>query len=103
MGKYTSERNTVHVRELVNQGEQVLGRVIAGEHLTITRGGQLVAELSPLSIPTNLAVLKKRATQLKAIDPTSLRNDLEGLVDPRPLFAGEFFGEPEQLGDQHRD
>jgi antitoxin (DNA-binding transcriptional repressor) of toxin-antitoxin stability system len=45
MGEYTSERNTVHVRELVNQGEQVLDRVIAGEHLTITRDGQPVPEL----------------------------------------------------------
>ena len=103
MGKYTSERNTVHVRELVNQGEQVLDRVIAGEHLTISRDGQPVAELSPLSTPTNLTTLKKRAAKLKAIDPTSLRNDLEGLVDPWPLFAGEFFGEPEQLSDQHRN
>ena len=70
------------VRELRNQGGRVLDRVLAGEQLTITRDGQPVAELSPLSIPTNLATLKKRAAKLKAIDPTSLRNDLDEIVDP---------------------
>ena len=70
------------VRELRNQGGQVLDRVLAGEQLTITRDGQPVAELSPLSIPTNLTTLKKRAAKLKAIDPTSLRNDLDEIVDP---------------------
>jgi prevent-host-death family protein len=82
MGKNTSESNTVTVRELRNQGGQVLDRVLAGEQLTITRDGQPVAELSPLSIPTNLTTLKKRAAKLKAIDPISLRNDLEEIVDP---------------------
>jgi prevent-host-death family protein len=82
MGKVTSGFNAVTVRELRNQGGQVLDRVLAGEQLTITRDGQPVAELSPLSIPTNLATLKKRAAKLKAIDPTSLRNDLDEIVDP---------------------
>jgi prevent-host-death family protein len=82
MGKNTNESNTVTVRELRNQGGQVLDRVLAGEQLTITRDGQPVAELSPLSIPTNLTTLKKRAAKLKAIDPTSLRNDLDEIVDP---------------------
>ena len=70
------------VRELRNQGGQVLDRVLAGEQLMITRDGQPVAELSPLSIPTNLTTLKKRAAKLKAIDPISLRNDLDEIVDP---------------------
>jgi prevent-host-death family protein len=82
MGKNTNESNTVTVRELRNQGGQVLDRVLAGEQLTITRDGQPVAELSPLSIPTNLTTLKKRAAKLKAIDPISLRNDLDEIVDP---------------------
>ena len=82
MGKNTKESNTVTVRELRNQGGQVLDRVLAGEQLTITRDGQAVAELSPLSIPTNLTTLKKRASKLKAIDPISLRNDLDEIVDP---------------------
>ena len=82
MGKNTTESNTVTVRELRNQGGQVLDRVLAGEQLTITRDGQPVAELSPLSIPTNLTTLKKRAAKLKAIDPISLRNDLDEIVDP---------------------
>lgn len=82
MGKNTKESNTVTVRELRNQGGQVLDRVLAGEQLTITRDGQAVAELSPLSIPTNLTTLKKRAAKLKAIDPISLRNDLDEIADP---------------------
>ena len=82
MGKNTNESNTVTVRELRNQGGQVLDRVLAGEQLTITRDGQPVAELSPLSIPTNLTTLKKRAAKIKAIDPISLRNDLDEIVDP---------------------
>ena len=82
MGKNSKESNTVTVRELRNQGGQVLDRVLAGEQLTITRDGQPVAELSPLSIPTNLTTLKKRAAKLKAIDPISLRNDLDEIVDP---------------------
>lgn len=82
MGKNTKESNTVTVRELRNQGGQVLDRVLAGEQLTITRDGQPVAELSPLSIPTNLTTLKKRAAKLKAIDPISLRNDLDEIIDP---------------------
>ena len=82
MGKNTNESNTVTVRELRNQGGQVLDRVLAGEQLTITRDGQPVAELSPLSIPTNLTTLKKRAAKLKAIDPISLRNDLDEIIDP---------------------
>jgi prevent-host-death family protein len=82
VGKVTSGINAVTVRELRNQGGQVLDRVLAGEQLTITRDGQPVAELSPLSIPTNLTTLKKRAAKLKAIDPISLRNDLDEIVDP---------------------
>ena len=82
MGKNTNESNTVTVRELRNQGGQVLDRVLAGEQLTITRDGQPVAELSPLSIPTNLTTLKRRAAKLKAIDPISLRNDLDEIADP---------------------
>ena len=82
MGKNTNESNTVTVRELRNQGGQVLDRVLAGEQLTITRDGQPVAELSPLSIPTNLTTMKKRAAKLKAIDPISLRNDLDEIADP---------------------
>ena len=81
MGKNTNESNTVTVRELRNQGGQVLDRVLVGEQLTITRDGQPVAELSPLSVPTNLTTLKKRASKLKAIDPISLRNDLDEIVD----------------------
>lgn len=77
MRKKTSEKCAVTVFELRSDSGQVLDRVLAGELLTITRDGQPVAEMSPISIPAGLSTLKTRATKLKAIDPVLLRNDLE--------------------------
>lgn len=77
MRKKTSEKSAVTVFELRSDSGQVLDRVLAGELLTITRDGQPVAEMSPISIPAGLSTLKTRATKLKAIDPVLLRNDLE--------------------------
>ena len=77
MRKKTSGKNAVTVFELRSDSGQVLDRVLAGELLTITRDGQPVAEMSPISIPAGLSALKMRASKLKAIDPASLRNDLE--------------------------
>lgn len=77
MRKRTSGKSADTVFEIRNDSGQVLDRVLAGELLTITRGGQPVAEMSPISIPTGLSTLKTRASKLKAIDPVSLRSDLE--------------------------
>ena len=82
MRKKTSGKSAVTVFELRSDSGQVLDRVLAGELLTITRDGQPVAEMSPISIPAGLSALKTRATKLKAIDPVLLRNDLEELVEP---------------------
>jgi hypothetical protein len=82
MRKKTSGKNAVTVFELRSDSGQVLDRVLAGELLTITRDGQPVAEMSPISIPAGLSTLKTRAAKLKAIDPVLLRNDLEELVEP---------------------
>ncbi len=82
MRKKTSGKNAVTVFELRSDSGQVLDRVLAGELLTITRDGQPVAEMSPISIPAGLSALKMRAAKLKAIDPVLLRNDLEELVEP---------------------
>jgi len=82
MRKKTSGKSVVSVFELRSDSGQVLDRVLAGELLTITRDGQPVAEMSPISIPAGLSTLKTRATKLKAIDPVLLRNDLEQLVEP---------------------
>jgi prevent-host-death family protein len=77
MRKKTYGKSAVTVFEFRNDSGKVLDRVLAGEHLIITRNGQPGAEMSPISIPAGLSALKTRATKLKAIDPTSLRNDLE--------------------------
>ena len=82
MRKKTSGKSAVTVFELRNDSGQALDRVLAGELLTVIRDGQPVAEMSPISIPAGLSTLKTRATKLKAIDPISLRNDLEELVEP---------------------
>ena len=82
MRKKISGKSAVTVFELRSDSGQVLDRVLAGELLTVIRDGQPVAEMSPISIPAGLSTLKTRASRLKAIDPISLRNDLEELVEP---------------------
>ena len=73
----------VTIRELRNQGGQVIERVTAGEALTITRDGQPVAELRPLARPTtSLAVLLERWANLPAVDPAALRIDIDATLDP---------------------
>ena len=82
MRKKISGKSAVTVFELRSDSGQVLDRVLAGELLTVIRDGQPVAEMSPISIPAGLSTLKTRASRLKAIDPISLRNDIEELVEP---------------------
>lgn len=77
MRKKTFGKSAVTVFGLRNDSGQALDRVLAGELLTVIRDGQPVAEMSPISIPAGLSALKTRASKLKAIDPASLRNDLE--------------------------
>lgn len=74
---------TVTVRELRNHGGEVLDRVAAGEHLTVTRSGRPVAELRPIR-PTALssAVLLERWRHVPRVDPAQLRADLDELIDP---------------------
>jgi prevent-host-death family protein len=74
----------VTIRELRNHGGEVVDRVAAGEHLTVTRDGRPVAELRPvLSAPLNARVLLRRWRRLPALDAARLREDTDAVVDPR--------------------
>ena len=72
----------VTVRQLRNQGAEVLDRVLAGEHLTVTRDGRPIAELRPLPRARLRAdQLLNRWSRLPAVDPAALRDDLDRVVD----------------------
>ncbi|MGO4299857.1 type II toxin-antitoxin system Phd/YefM family antitoxin [Leifsonia sp. RAF41] len=73
---------TVSVRDLRNHGGDILDRVARGEHLTITRDGAAVAELSPLPAPGRaLSVLIAERRAILVVDPLSLRSDIDEIVD----------------------
>ena len=74
---------TVTVRELRNHGGEVIGRVLAGESLTVTRDGEPVAELRPLGrARLSATALVERRRHLPTVDPVRLRADVDQLVDP---------------------
>lgn len=73
----------VSIRELRHHGGEVVDRVAAGEHLTITRAGKPVAELRPTGRPGLKAeVLLERWRRLPPLDPDRLREDVDELLDP---------------------
>ncbi len=73
----------VNIRELRNHGGDVVDRVAAGEHLTVTRSGKPVAELRPVARPAVKAeVLLERWRRLPHLDPDRLREDVDELLDP---------------------
>jgi prevent-host-death family protein len=73
----------VSIRELRNHGGEVVDRVAAGEHLTVTRAGKPVAELRPMGRPPLAAeVLLGRWRHLPPVDADQLREDLDDLMDP---------------------
>ena len=74
----------VTIRELRNQGGEVVDRVSRGERVTITRSGKPVAELRPLRADTlSGSVLLDRWRRLPRVDPARLRQDLDAALDPR--------------------
>ncbi len=75
--------NVVTVRELRNHGGDVLTRVAGGEAVIITRDGAQVAELRPLRRRA-IAVteLIARRASLPIVDPVSLRNEIDDILDP---------------------
>jgi prevent-host-death family protein len=77
--------STVAVRELRNNGSQVLARVQAGETLTITSAGKPVAELRPLSAPMRPRLtaqeLIARRKGIGRVDPDRLKADIDQMLD----------------------
>lgn len=73
----------VTIRELRNHGGDVIERVIAGEHLTVTRAGEPVAELTPVRRrPARATTLLERWSRLPAVDPRAFRADVDAVIDP---------------------
>jgi prevent-host-death family protein len=72
----------VTVRQLRNNGGEVLDRVERGERVIVTRDGHPVAELRPLPRRSpGPAELIERRKRLPSVDLDSLRCDLESVVD----------------------
>lgn len=76
--------SNVTIRELRNQGGDVVDRAAAGEQITITRAGKPVAELRPASRPPLAAsTLLARWRRLPTIDAAALRADIDAIMDAR--------------------
>lgn len=69
----------VTIRELRNEGGEVVDRAARGERITITRSGTPVAELRPLRPPLSADALLERWRRVPAIDPVALREDIDEL------------------------
>jgi prevent-host-death family protein len=67
----------VTIRELRNQGGEVVDRAARGEPITITRSGRPVAELRPLRAPLSADALLEHWRRLPAVDPAALREDID--------------------------
>jgi prevent-host-death family protein len=73
----------VTIRQLRNHGGEVVDRVAAGEHVTITRGGRAVARLEPLSRPALSAeAILERWARVPRVDPARFRADIDAIIDP---------------------
>jgi prevent-host-death family protein len=72
----------VTVRELRNNGGDVLDRVERGESVIVTRDGRPVAELRPLPRRgPRAAELIARRKRLPRVDQESLRRDVDAVID----------------------
>jgi len=74
---------SVTIRELRNHGGEVVDRAVRGEKITITRSGKPVAELRALRPPLSAEALLSRWSRLPAVDPASLRADIDQVLDSR--------------------
>jgi prevent-host-death family protein len=74
--------DSVTVRELRNNGGEVLRRVERGERIVVTRDGAPVAELRPLPRSSvGPAELIRRRKHLPRVSPDALRRDIDKLMD----------------------
>lgn len=74
----------VSIRDLRNRGGDIVDRATRGETVIITRNGEPVAELHPLSpAPLSREALMGRMRALPAMDPEALRRDIGEILDGR--------------------
>lgn len=72
----------VSIRELRNQGGEIVDRATRGEEITITRAGRPVASLRPVSPePLGADALLSRWRSLPAGDRAALRRDIDAVLD----------------------
>ena len=69
----------VTIRELRNEGGEVVDRAARGERIIITRSGTPVAELRSLRPPLSADALLERAHRLPPVDAVALREDIDEL------------------------
>ena len=69
------------MRDLRNNGGEVLRRVERGEHIVVTRDGTPVAELHPLPRPSaGPAELIRRRKNLPQVNPDALWHDIDNMI-----------------------
>lgn len=73
----------VSIRELRNQGGEIIDRAAKGERITITRDGKPVAELSPLREELTTEALLERWRHLPSIDYEQFRADVDEVMGER--------------------
>lgn len=73
------------IRELRNQGGEIVDRAASGERITITRGGKPVAELSPLDPEPTAEAILGRFRGLPPIDYDAFRADVDEVMGA-PIF-----------------
>jgi prevent-host-death family protein len=72
----------VTVRELRNNGGEVIDRVVGGDTFVVTRDGHEVAELRPLRPrPLDAPTLLDRWRRLPLVDPVRFRDDVDSALD----------------------
>jgi prevent-host-death family protein len=77
-----AEVKTVTVRELRNNGGEVIDRVVGGDTIVVTRDGHEVAELRPLHPrPLDAATLLDRWRNLPVVDAGRFRHDVDSALD----------------------
>jgi antitoxin (DNA-binding transcriptional repressor) of toxin-antitoxin stability system len=75
----------VSIRNLRNEGGDVVDRAARGEQITITRAGKAVAELRALpSAGLAREALLERWRRLPPVDPATFREDIDQLLDTTP-------------------
>jgi prevent-host-death family protein len=74
----------VTIRELRNNGGEVVDRSLRGEQVTITRSGRPVAELRPLRPALSAESLVERWSKLPVVDPAGVRADLDEILEWEP-------------------